>query len=99
MLDQALSDADPVICGKKLCWLLVVNTLNIAFDYSWQLYHIVSLDTTMQKNIRRHVVSIMISRQESHFTEADSCPAPPHELLDEVWTLDIIWSAQLLSNP
>lgn len=30
MLDQALLDVRPVICGKKWYWLLV-NTINIAF--------------------------------------------------------------------
>lgn len=33
MLDQALLDVRPLICGKKWYWLLV-NTINIAFAYS-----------------------------------------------------------------
>ena len=64
LLDQALSDSRPVICGKKWYWPLVINATNIAFVYSWWLYLIVSGKTISQKDFRRLIVSIMIRQSK-----------------------------------
>ena len=65
LLDRALSDLRPVICGKKCHWPLIINAINIAFVYSWCIYGIISGEVLSQKEFRRRVVSIMIRRSAS----------------------------------
>ena len=65
LLDRALSDLRPVICGKKCHWPLIINAINIAFVYSWCIYGIISGEALSQKEFRRRVVSIMIRRSAS----------------------------------
>ena len=69
LLNRALSGFRSVIRGKKWYWPLVVNAINIAFMYSWRLYRIVSCETILQKDFRRHI---------------DSRPTKTHKVGDEV---------------
>ena len=48
LLDHALPNLRPVICGKKWYWPLVINTINIAFVYSWHQYRIIFGETIPQ---------------------------------------------------
>ena len=72
LLDRALSDLRPMICGKKRYWPLVINAINIAFAYSWRLYCIVSGETIPQKDFGRHIVEVMIKQSKPRVIRVDS---------------------------
>ena len=80
LLDRALSDLRPVIHGKKWCWPLVINAINIAFGYSWRLYRIVSDETIPQKDFRQHIVGIMIRQSKPRVISVDSRPTKAHKM-------------------
>ena len=84
LLDRALSNLRPVICGKKWYWPLVINDINIAFVCSWRLYRIVSGETLPQKDFRRHIVGIMIRQSKSRVISVDSRLTKAHKVADEV---------------
>ena len=84
LLDRALSDLRPVIRGKKWYWPLVINALNIAFVFSWQLYRVVAGEPVPQKDLRRHIVSIMIRKSAPRITDVYSRPTRAHKIADEV---------------
>ena len=84
LLDRALSDLRPVIRGKKWYWPLIINTINIAFVYSWRIYRIISGEVFSQKDFRRRVVSIMIRRSASQILDVRSRPARAFKVADEI---------------
>ena len=84
LLDRALSNLRPVICGKKWYWPLVINDINIGFIYSWRLYRTVSGETIPQKDFRRHIVGVMIRQSKSRVISVDSRPTKAHKVADEV---------------
>ena len=61
-----------------------VNAINIAFVYSWQLYRIISGKTLLQKNLRRHIVGIMIRQTKPRIINVGSRPTKAHKVVDEV---------------
>ena len=69
LLDCALSDLRPVFRGKKWYWPLIMNAINIAFLYSWRIYRIIFGEVLSQKEFRRRVVSIMITRSASQVAD------------------------------
>ena len=42
LLDHVLSDLRLLIWGKESYWPLVINALNTAFVYRWQVFRIIS---------------------------------------------------------
>ena len=72
LFDLALSYLRPAICGKMWYWPLVINSINIAFVYSWRLYRILSDKTIPQKDFRRHIVRIMIRQPKTRIISVDS---------------------------
>ena len=84
LLNRTLSNLRRVIRGKKWYWPLVINVINIAFVYSWQLYRIVPGETILQKSFRRHILGIMIRQSKLWVISADSRPTKAYEMADEV---------------
>ena len=84
LVDRALSDLIPAIRGKKWYWPLVINAINIAFVYSWQLHRIISGETIPQKDFRQYIVGIMIRQSKPHVISVDSRPTKAHKVADEV---------------
>ena len=83
LLDCALPNLRPVIHGKKWYWPLVLNDINLAFVYSWQLNHIVSGETILQNNFRQHIVGIMIRQSKTRAISVDYHPTKAHKVADE----------------
>ena len=83
LLDRVLSNLRPVICGKKRYWPLVINAINIAFVCSWRLHNIVFGETIPQKNLRRHIVDIMIRQSKPRVISVDSRPTKARKVADE----------------
>ena len=64
--------------------MVFINVLNFAFVYSWQLYRIVSGKTLLQKNLRRHIVGIMIRQSKPRIISVESRPTKAHKMVAEV---------------
>ena len=64
--------------------MVFINVINFASVYSWQLYRIVSGKTLLQKNLRRHIVGIIIRQSNPRIISVDSSPTKAHKVVDEV---------------
>ena len=84
LLDCTLSELIPVIQGKKWYWPLIINTLDIASVYSWQVFRIVSEEPVTPKSYRRQIVGILIRGAHREIISVHSRPAKCFRIPDEI---------------